>query len=58
MVLICDQCGTMKNNIFKLPFSMYIEDDCLSFPKNSEAYMNLCWDCIQGNSPYKERYTT
>jgi hypothetical protein len=58
MLLFCEQCGIGSNNIYKLPFSMYIEEDCLAFPKNYEAYMSLCFECLSGNNPHKERYTT
>lgn len=55
MLLVCEQCGNVKTDLYKLPFALYIEENCLSFPKNKDAYMNLCFDCLIGNNPYKER---
>lgn len=55
MLLFCEQCGLGKSDIYKLPFALYIDQECLSFPKNEDAYMSLCFDCLTGNNPYKER---
>jgi hypothetical protein len=55
MLLFCEQCGLGCKNIYKLPFALYIDNKNLSFPKNEDAYMSLCFNCLSGNNPYKER---
>jgi hypothetical protein len=54
MLLFCEQCGLGCKDIYKLPFALYIDNKNLSFPKNEEAYMSLCFNCLSGNNPFKE----
>lgn len=46
MILICDYCGHVQNQIFKIPSkSYYVEDNSL-IVLNEPNYMNLCLKCI------------
>jgi hypothetical protein len=55
MILICEYCGQVKTNVFKIPTTaFYVQDNFMVFPnKRYEKTTNICTDCLEGSNNEK-----